>query len=54
LVFTVHDGQSGHIAIANPDGSRPRVIAPGAGYLSMAALNPAGDTSPEETGHVPD
>ena len=44
LVFTVHDGRSGHVAIANPDGSQPRVIAPGAGYLYMAALNPAGDT----------
>ncbi len=44
LVFTVHDGQSGHVAIANSDGSRPRVVAPGAGYLYMASLNRAGDT----------
>lgn len=44
LVFTVHDGQNGHVAIANSDGSQPRVIAPGAGYLYMAAMNPAGDT----------
>ncbi len=43
LVFTVHDGQLGHVAIAGADGSRPRVIAPGAGYLYMAALSPAGD-----------
>ena len=43
LVFTVHDGQAGHVAIAGPDGSRPRVIAPAAGYLYMASLSPAGD-----------
>jgi Tol biopolymer transport system component len=43
LVFTVHDGQLGHVAIANHDGSQPRVIAPRAGYLYMAALSPAGD-----------
>ncbi len=43
LVFTVHDGQLGHVAIADPDGSRPRVIAPAAGYLYMATLSPAGD-----------
>ena len=42
LVFTVFDGQLGHVAFADPDGSRPRVIAPGAGYLYMAALSPAG------------
>ena len=28
FVFTVHDGQIGHVAIAGPDGSQPRVIAP--------------------------
>jgi Tol biopolymer transport system component len=44
LAFTVHDGQTGKVAIAEPDGSNPRVVAPGAGYLYMAALNPAGDT----------
>lgn len=43
LVFTVHDGQLGHVAIAGPDGSLPRVLAPGAGYLYMASLSPAGD-----------
>ena len=43
LVFTVHDGELGHVAIAGPDGSNLRVIAPGAGYLYMAALSPAGD-----------
>ena len=35
---------AGGVAVADPDGSHPRVIAPGAGYLYMAALNPAGDT----------
>ena len=44
LVFTVHDGELGHVAIAEADGARPRVIAPKAGYLYMAALGPAGDT----------
>ncbi len=43
LVSTVHDGQLGHVAIASPDGSRPRVIAPTAGYLYMAVQSPAGD-----------
>ena len=43
LVFTVHDGRFGHVAMAGADGSRPRVIAPRAGYLYMAALSPAGD-----------
>jgi Tol biopolymer transport system component len=44
LVFTVHDGQTGHVAIANADGSQARVIAPNAGYIYMAALSPADDT----------
>jgi Tol biopolymer transport system component len=44
LVFTVHDGQTGHVAVAEADGSRPRVIAADSGYLSMGALNPAGNT----------
>jgi Tol biopolymer transport system component len=44
LVFTVHDGQSGRVAVAEPDGSNPRVVAPRAGYLYMGTLNPAGDT----------
>jgi TolB protein len=44
LVFTVHDGELGHVAIAEADGSRPRVIAPRAGYLYMGALGPTGET----------
>ncbi|MFO0889045.1 MAG: exo-alpha-sialidase [Isosphaeraceae bacterium] len=44
LVFTVHDGQRGTVAVAEPDGAQPRLVAPNAGYLYMAALNPAGDT----------
>ena len=44
LVFTVHDGELGHVAIAEADGAKPRVIAPKAGYLYMAAMGPAGDT----------
>jgi Tol biopolymer transport system component len=44
LIFTVHDGQAGHVAIADADGSRPTVLAPDAGYLYMAALSPTGDT----------
>lgn len=44
LAFTVHDGHRGSVAIADPDGSHPRVIAPDAGYLYMAALSPDGET----------
>jgi Tol biopolymer transport system component len=44
LVFTVHDGQTGHVAIAEADGSQPSVIAPDSGYLYMAAMSPSGET----------
>jgi Tol biopolymer transport system component len=43
MLYTVHNGASGRIALANADGSQPRFIAPHLGYIYMAALNPAGD-----------
>lgn len=43
LLYTVHDGSSGHVALANADGSEPRLIAPGLGYIYMAALSPTND-----------
>jgi Tol biopolymer transport system component len=44
LMFTVHDGQIGHVGIAGPDGAAPRVLALQSGYLYMAALSPRGDS----------
>ena len=38
LLYTVHDGSSGRVALANADGSEPRLIAPDLGYIYMAAL----------------
>jgi len=43
MLFTVHDGTSGRVALANADGSKPRLIAPELGYIYMAALSPAND-----------
>ncbi len=43
MVYTVHDGSSGRVVLANADGSEPRFVAPGLGYLYMAALSPNGD-----------
>jgi sialidase-1 len=43
LVYTVHDGSTGHVAMANADGSEPHLIAPELGYIYMAALSPAKD-----------
>jgi Tol biopolymer transport system component len=43
MVFTVHDGKTGRIAIADADGSAPRLVAPHLGYIYMARLNPAND-----------
>jgi len=39
----VHNGSSGRVVVANPDGSDPRFVAPKLGYLYMAALSPTGD-----------
>jgi Tol biopolymer transport system component len=43
LLYTVHNGSTGHVAWANADGSEPRLIAPELGYIYMAALNPTKD-----------
>jgi Tol biopolymer transport system component len=43
LLYTVHDGSTGRVALANADGSEPRLIAPELGYTYMAALSPAND-----------
>lgn len=43
MVFTVHDGQTGRMVLADADGSSPRWIAPQLGYTYMGRLSPAGD-----------
>ena len=43
MVFTVHDGKSGRVVLANADGSFPRLLAPQLGYVYMAALSPKAD-----------
>jgi Tol biopolymer transport system component len=43
LLYTVHDGNAGHVALADADGSSPRLIAPDLGYIYMAMLSPAAD-----------
>jgi TolB protein len=40
LLYTVHDGSTGRVALANADGSDPRLITPELGYTYMAALSP--------------
>ncbi len=44
LVMTAYDGRTGRVALAEADGSNPRVVAPDAGYLYMACLSPDGRT----------
>jgi TolB protein len=43
LLYTVHDGSTGRMALANVDGSNPRLLFAGLGYTYMGALSPAGD-----------
>jgi Tol biopolymer transport system component len=43
MVYTVHDGSSGRVVQANPDGSDPKFVAPHLGYIYMAALSPNAD-----------
>ena len=43
IVFTSHDGQAGHVALMNADGSEPRRIDLD-GYCYMATLSPDGRT----------
>ncbi len=43
MLYTVHDGNTARVALANADGSAPRLIAPHLGYIYMAALSPRQD-----------
>lgn len=43
MLFTVHDGQSGRVVLADPDGGSPQLLAPNHGYIYMASLSPAAD-----------
>jgi Tol biopolymer transport system component len=43
MVFTVHDGKTGRVVLADADGSSPKLIAPSLGYTYMARLSPAND-----------
>jgi Tol biopolymer transport system component len=43
LLYTVHDGSTGRVALANADGSEPRFIAGDLGYVYMGALSPTAD-----------
>jgi sialidase-1 len=43
MLYTVHDGSTGCLALAEADGSRPRLIAPELGYCYMGTLSPAKD-----------
>jgi Tol biopolymer transport system component len=43
MVYTVHNGSIGQVVLANADGSKARFVAPGLGYIYMAALSPSND-----------
>src|SRR5262249_27568006 len=43
MVYTVHDGTSARVVLANADGTNPALLFPTLGYAYMAALAPAGD-----------
>jgi sialidase-1 len=43
LLYTVHDGATGRVALADADGGNPRLLFPKLGYAYMGALSPAGD-----------
>ncbi len=43
LLYTVHDGSTGHIAFADADGGNARLLFPEVGYIYMGALVPAGN-----------
>lgn len=43
MLYTVHDGSTGQVAIADADGKMPRLVAPHLGYIYMAALSPTND-----------
>lgn len=43
LLYTVHDGKTRRVVLADVDGSNPRLLFPDLGYVYMGALSPAGD-----------
>lgn len=43
MLYTVHDGSTGSVAVAKTDGTEPRLLAPELGYIYMAALSPKQD-----------
>ncbi len=43
LLYTVHDGGTGRVVLAKPDGAGPRLLFPKLGYAYMGALSPTGD-----------
>jgi TolB protein len=43
LLYTVHDGSTGRVVLAEPDGTKPRLLFPDFGYTYMGALSPKGD-----------
>jgi Tol biopolymer transport system component len=43
LLYTVHDGESGRVVLADADGGNPSVLFPKRGYTYMGTLSPAGD-----------
>ncbi|HEV3445254.1 MAG TPA: hypothetical protein VG099_11465, partial [Gemmataceae bacterium] len=40
LLYTVHDGSTGHVALADADGRNARLLFPEVGYIYMGALAP--------------
>jgi TolB protein len=43
MVYTVYNGSTGRVVVADAYGSEPRFVAPKLGYIYMAALSPNGD-----------
>jgi TolB protein len=43
MLYTVHNGTTGQVALADADGSNPRLLFPKLGYTYMGALSPKGD-----------
>jgi TolB protein len=44
LLYTVHDGSTGRVALADADGGNPRLLFPDLGYIYMGALSPRNAT----------
>jgi Tol biopolymer transport system component len=43
LLYTIHDGRTGRVALADANGGNPRLLFPQLGYAYMGALGPTGD-----------